>query len=61
MLNELATASGLPTDDVRRDIRVYISAVTEKEWPSMAENGGAAPEARQALGALIKTVALDAA
>jgi hypothetical protein len=57
MLNELASASGLPTDGVRRDIRVYISAVTEKEWPSMAENGAAAPEARQALGALIKTVA----
>ena len=45
MLNELATASGLPTDDVRRDIRVYISAVTEKEWPSMAENG--APRRRR--------------
>ncbi len=57
MLNELASASGLPTDGIRRDIRVYVAAVTEKEWPSMADNGTAAPEARQALGALIKTVA----
>ena len=57
MLSELASASGLPTDGIRRDIRVYVAAVAEKEWPSMADNGTAAPEARQALGALIKTVA----
>jgi hypothetical protein len=35
----------------------YVSAVTKKEWPSMAENGTAAPEAAQALGTLLKTVA----
>jgi hypothetical protein len=57
MLSELASASGLPTDDVRRDIRVYVTAVTEKEWPSMGDTGRGAPEARQALGTLLKAVA----
>jgi hypothetical protein len=57
MLSELVSASGLPTDGVRRDIRAYVKAVTEKEWRRMAEEGHAAPEARQALGALLKTVA----
>ncbi len=55
-LNELASASGLPTEGIRQAIRVYISAVTEKEWPSMADSGFAAPEAQGALGGLLKTV-----
>jgi hypothetical protein len=57
MLHALALASGLPTDGIRRAIRVYVSAITAKEWPSMADNGRGAPEAEAALGALLRTVA----
>ena len=57
MLNILALASGLPTDGIRRAIRVYVSAVTGNEWPSMADNGRGAPEAEAALGTLLRTVA----
>jgi hypothetical protein len=57
MLNELASASGLEIDALRRDIRVYVAAVTDKEWLAMGESGSPAPEASQALGALLKTVA----
>ncbi len=56
-LNALAAASGLPADGIRHAIRVYVTAVTGKEWPSMAENGLGAPEAEAALGGLLRTVA----
>lgn len=57
MLNALAVASGQPADGIRRGIRVYVATVVEKEWPSMADDKTGAPEAEQALGALLKTVA----
>jgi hypothetical protein len=55
-LNELASAGALQTEGIRQAIRVYISAVTEKEWPSMSNDGSAAPEAQEALGGLLRTV-----
>ncbi|WP_051335729.1 DUF4239 domain-containing protein [Methylocapsa acidiphila] len=57
MLSALAAASGLPADRIRQSIRSYVVAVTEKEWPSMADAGAGAPEAEDALGALLKVVA----
>lgn len=57
MLNALAAASGLPADGIRQAIRVYVTAVTGKEWPSMADSGLGAAEAEQALGGLLRTVA----
>lgn len=57
MLSALASVSGLPADGIRHGIRVYISTVVEKDWPSMARTGTGAPEAEQALGALLRTVA----
>lgn len=59
-LNELASAGALQPDSIRQAIRVYVAAVTEKEWPSMANGGNAAREAQEALGALLKTVAAAA-
>jgi nitrate reductase gamma subunit len=56
-LNALALASGLPADGIRRSIREYVGAVTEKEWPSMASEKGGAKEAENALGALLRTAA----
>ncbi len=47
MLNALALASGLPTGGIRRAIRVYVSAVTGNEWPSMADNGRGARRPRR--------------
>jgi len=57
MLHALAADSGLPVDGIHQAIRAYVAAVTEKEWPSMAEYGGGVPEAEDALGALLRTVA----
>ncbi|VTZ49403.1 conserved membrane hypothetical protein [Methylocella tundrae] len=57
MLNALASASGLPADGIRQAIRVYVTAVTGKEWPSMAASGMGAPQAEDALGGLLRTVA----
>ncbi|WOJ89202.1 hypothetical protein RZS28_15540 [Methylocapsa polymorpha] len=57
MLNALAAASGLPADGIRHAIRAYVSAVTEKEWPSMADDGVGAAAAEEALGALLRIVA----
>lgn len=57
MLHALAADSGLPVDGIHQAIRAYVAAVTEKEWPSMAEYGGGVPEAEEALGALLRTVA----
>ncbi|SFK71274.1 DUF4239 domain-containing protein [Methylocapsa palsarum] len=57
MLRALAADSGLPIDGIHQAIRVYVTAVTEKEWPSMAQYGGGVPEAEEALGALLRTVA----
>src|SRR5207237_4489091 len=41
---------------IDRAIRIYATAVINKEWPSM-ENGEAAPEAEAAQDALLETVA----
>ncbi len=56
-LSALAGASGLQADGIRQGIRVYVAAVVDKDWPSMAEHRTGAPEAEQALGALLRTVA----
>ena len=36
-LHDLVAASGLPDATINCAIRDYVTAVTEKEWPSMAE------------------------
>lgn len=48
--------SDLPYVDISRSIRAYVSAVVEKEWPSMA-HGEAAPEAEIAQDSLLGIVA----
>ena len=57
MLNALATASGLPAGGIQQAIHAYASAVTDKEWPSMADTGAGAPDAEAALGALLRVAA----
>jgi hypothetical protein len=52
----LVSTSGLPTHDMAQNIRDYVTAVVNKEWPSMAE-GQSAPEAELALDSLLETVA----
>jgi Protein of unknown function (DUF4239) len=55
-LHDLAAASGLQKLEIDRGIRAYVSAVVEKEWPSMA-HGEAAPDAEIAQDNLLETVA----
>jgi hypothetical protein len=55
-LHALAAALGTPHVAIDRAIRVYATAVINREWPSM-ENGEAAPEAEAAQDALLETVA----
>lgn len=45
--------SGLPYKEINRGIRDYVSAVVEKEWPSMS-HGKAAPEAEVAQDNLLR-------
>ena len=56
-LNALALASGVQADGIRQSIRQYVSAVINKEWPSMAVDKTGAKEAEKALGSLLRTVA----
>lgn len=52
-LQELATAFPATIEtEARAAIRVYVDAVRNEEWPSMAAGNGAAPEADEALDAL---------
>jgi hypothetical protein len=55
-LHDLVAASGLPKLDIDRGIRAYVSAVAEKEWPSMVQ-GEAAPDAEIAQDNLLESVA----
>lgn len=55
-LYELVAASGLPDAGINHAIRAYVTAVTEKEWPSM-EQGEASPEAEMAQDQLFKLIA----
>lgn len=59
-LNALASAAEWPVADIRRAIRRYASAVIEKEWPSMANEGTGAKEAEAALSGLLKAVTATA-
>jgi Protein of unknown function (DUF4239) len=55
-LHDLVAASGLPDARINCAIRDYVIAVTEKEWPSMAE-GEASAEAEAAQDQLLRIVA----
>lgn len=55
-LHDLVSASGRPDAGINRAIRAYVSAVIEKEWPSMKQ-GEASPEAEAAQDELLRVVA----
>ena len=55
-LHDLVTASGLPDATINCAIRDYVIAVSEKEWPSMAD-GEASVQAEAAQDRLLRVVA----